>query len=70
MGLNFFDVKSIEIYGFPKNEYIYWWIYLLGKYAKKMGFIKDNVYDIHTPLKHKDSRRESTVIDGEKDEVL
>ena len=46
MGLNFFDVKSIETYGFPKNEYIYWWIYLFGKDTRKEHISKvfDNQY--------------------------
>ena len=35
MGLNFFDVKSIETYGFPENEYIYWLIYLFAKITGK-----------------------------------
>ena len=43
---NVYDVKSIETYGFPENEYIYWWIYLLGKKVKRKRFFEDNIYDV------------------------
>ena len=43
---NVYDVKSIEKYEFPENEYIYWWIYLLGKKVKRKRFFEDNIYDV------------------------
>ena len=44
----FCEVRAVEKQGFLEGEPNYWWLYLLGKQAKKKGFLVDNVFDVQS----------------------